>query len=950
MVQKSIKNDSSNESPSSKSRNNDGKASIRPSLIYSRHDKSLKNCSDDHYLQNNASQTIYDNYSDLINNSEEEYPQQEVSSHCDTSRHRRNSSDTRFISAQLSQWNYNNNRVLLNRVINHVLDLLNQIQTENDKRPIHIILNNTTTENNNNNNNYKLFVLDLNIKIDGTYHINNNTTPSLCEDVSNFNIEVKDKTANTTDNTTTSTNTATSSNSNNNIFDLDRNALSKLFKLKLHNIHNHLKSLQERVDDVSSKVFITGDVNTGKSSFCNTLLRRKLLPEDQLPCTNVFCEILEARDNGDIEEIHAILNDKANNTSNHNGNNSTIFKYNIKDKSTYEVHQLSELNDLVQRNDRYSLLKVYIKDDKRDPEESLLRNGTVDISLIDSPGLNIDSIQTAEVMTRQEEIDLVIFVVNAENQLTLSAQDFIKVASREKKLMFFVIKKFDKIKDKQRCKQLILNQIQNLSPETYKNGKDFIHFLERDPDEYPFHIPANGNPDHSDDSDGDSDDGDDWNDPDFENLENSLRNFVLKKRSMSKLLPAKTFLLKILNDLEVISNYNIDVFNSEMTNLNNELNKLSQDVTDSRSHYDRFIKKIDTLVETTITNVYNNTKRNIDSSLFFDINDSCFPKYQGLSKIYDYVIETEKFIRGRIKESVLKSESNARQQTDLAVQNIYTLVRNNLDSNFMEERQFDNNLMFMRHYHSSAKQLNIRIHVSDLYSPSWEKFLEYIGIPNLLNPIRLSKNIETTNNKNKDIEKQLVNSQPQVNNEPGTTQNMITTVLDLKSYPLTKYLKQPSLILTSKLPTLAIYSFGGSQIVKSIVWNGIQTFSFKTLTHIAGSTIIVGCLLGVSYLVYDLPRALPLNLTNRYKQKLAELNFSHINAKRVSQEVATVLKVPTREIVKTCEVIINKKESTKYDLEATRDKYKMSITFFKHILGATTTQKAVVEGLDLEVD
>lgn len=129
------------------------------------------------------------------------------------------------------------------------------------------------------------------------------------------------------------------------------------------------------------------------------------------------------------------------------------------------------------QNEKYALLKVYIKDDKRPASTSLLRNGTVDISLIDSPGLNMDSLQTAEVMSRQEEIDLVIFVVNAENQLTLSAKEFISLASREKKLMFFVVKKFDKIRDKQRCKELILKQIRDLSPETGTSARPILSIL-----------------------------------------------------------------------------------------------------------------------------------------------------------------------------------------------------------------------------------------------------------------------------------------------------------------------------------------------------------------------------------------------------------------------------------------------------------------------------------------
>ena len=177
-----------------------------------------------------------------------------------------------------------------------------------------------------------------------------------------------------------------------------------------------------------------------------------------------------------------------------------IDMYSIQNPKTYEIHTLKELPDLVPQNEKYALLKIYIKDDKRPASTSLLRNGTVDISLIDSPGLNMDSLQTAEVMSRQEEIDLVIFVVNAENQLTLSAKEFISLASREKKLMFFVVKKFDKIRDKQRCKDLILKQIRDLSPETHKRAGDFVHFVSKNGDEMPRYNNDNGSEDDDDGS------------------------------------------------------------------------------------------------------------------------------------------------------------------------------------------------------------------------------------------------------------------------------------------------------------------------------------------------------------------------------------------------------------------------------------------------------------------
>lgn len=219
--------------------------------------------------------------------------------------------------------------------------------------------------------------------------------------------------------------------------------------------------------------------------------------------------------------------------------------------------------------------------------------------------------------------------------------------------------------------------------------------------------------------------------------------------------------------------------------------------------------------------------------------------------------------------------------------------------------------------------------------------MEYIGFHNLMkNPFKLlEKGPKPT-----DLEVQLEKTATKENN------NAVTSFLELSTYPLIKYVTQPSLIFTSKLPAVAIYSLGGSQLVKNIMWNGIQTFSWKYLGQIIGSSLMITALLGTSYLVYDLPRVLPLNLTYRYRTKLNELKYIDTNAKRVSHEVATVLKVPTREIVKTCELEINQRESNKYELESRRDHNKISISFFRAILDRVTTQKTIVEGVDVDVD
>jgi mitofusin len=60
------------------------------------------------------------------------------------------------------------------------------------------------------------------------------------------------------------------------------------------------------------------------------------------------------------------------------------------------------------------MIKLYLAD-TRAPSESLLNNGGVDIALFDAPGLNRGSLKTTAVFARQEEIDVVVFVVSSEN-------------------------------------------------------------------------------------------------------------------------------------------------------------------------------------------------------------------------------------------------------------------------------------------------------------------------------------------------------------------------------------------------------------------------------------------------------------------------------------------------------------------------------------------------------
>ncbi|SCW03635.1 LAFE_0G14818g1_1 [Lachancea fermentati] len=763
------------------------------------------------------------------------------------SNHCRTASNDKMLSMHLSQWNYNNNRVGLSRSILSSEELIHELLEENEVRPINVPQD------------HNLHILGLNLKLDGNLNRN---------------------------------------------LQLDQSAEAKLFHHQGTAAIAHLRSLQKRVDDTSSKIFITGDLNAGKSTFCNSLLKRRLLPVDQLPCTNVFCEILEARENNDIEEVHAITIEVA----------ATVKEatqvYDISNRSTYETFSIKQLSDLVYENKKYSLLKVYIKDDKRSAESSLLRNGTIDISLIDSPGLNMDSIKTTEVMSRQEEIDLVIFVVNSENQLTLSGKEFISVASREKKLIFFVVNKFDQIRDKERCKKLILDQIKSMSPETYKQSREFVHF-----------VSSGKKPGFPDDYDSDEGDDDDNNEnPDFANLESNLRNFILKKRSLSKLLPAKTYLAKLLSDIEAIAGWNLNKFNEERTNLNDQLDSMRPEIQAAKDQCMKLTETVDKLMEDVATEVYQFTKKRINSSLNLSISD--FPQYEGLSNIHDYIFRTRQFIMDQIKQSVETSEFFAKSATEKAVENINEIGKAQLGEKFMSNRVFLSELMFTKKKHSALKALSVPFDVADLFSPSWEGFTSYLSWGFF--------------------------ASPQLENSAGSS--IWSTSLGIKSQSVTKYWSSPSLLFTSRIPTLAVYSWGGAKFLTNIAIYGTKFFSWQSLRRMSTSIILIGSILGIAYLIHDLPRALPSNLSHKYQIKLQETDYTDANANRISKEVREVLKFPSREILKYSESVLNEKQTIRKETEKKLQNNILSLKFFNKLLDRARSQSDLVEQVNLDVD
>ncbi|KAJ3323509.1 mitofusin [Boothiomyces sp. JEL0866] len=352
---------------------------------------------------------------------------------------------------------------------------------------------------------------------------------------------------------------------------------------KVNEVINHFDRLQSRISDTHSKVLVTGDLNAGKSTFVNTLLRRQVVPDDQEPCTALFVEVVDKSDNNGIEEVHAI---------------SDPAIYSRENPDSYIKIPVGDLREHVENDESsYPLMKVYVKDNRN--KSSLLHNGIVDISLIDSPGLNIDSMKTTSLFSKQEEIDVIVFVVNAENHFTLSGKEFLETATKEKAYVFIVVNRFDSIKRKDRNKKDILEQIRSISQTTFDEAENLVHFVScRQVFQYY--------------TGGVEPTADNWI-PDFERLESCLRTFILEKRTKSKLAPAKVYLGNVLSDLETISNYNIQFHDAESFNLKNELGSIGpiyermkslkeKYFVDSEKNIDALTKEISDFSEKTLRN------------------------------------------------------------------------------------------------------------------------------------------------------------------------------------------------------------------------------------------------------------------------------------------------------------------------------------------------------------
>lgn len=776
--------------------------------------------------------------------------------------HNRSFSNDLHLKTQISQLQYNNNRIALDRSISSTVQILGELQVENKERPLFYPTNDLPDELLNSRKAHLALIRKNSIqtvksiqkqpaeqKDDGSQDLK----------ILKLNIKID----------------------NNQVSKLDKSAIGQLLDEKIYQVSKHLLALKDRIDDTSSKVFVTGDLNSGKSTFCNALLRRKVLPEDQQPCTSVFCEVIDARENNGLEEVHAVPIGST---------------YDVKNESTFKIFALKDLEELVAECDKYSILKVYVND-RRTIDQSLLRNGVVDIAIIDAPGLNMDSFQTTEVFSRQEEIDLVVFVVSAENHFTLSAKEFIAATANEKRLIFIVVNRFDNIKDKNKCMNRILDQVQRLSPDTHKDAREFVHFVSSS--NVVDHLPNdNGDdPGVGGSGDGNDDSGNNPDDsihPDFDHLENSLRNFVLQKRALSKLQPAKTYLTKLLNDIEALSSTNQKMYFSDRDDMVDKLNEIAPLYEDGLIQSVKANEKIEALIENTSKIVYDFTKNNVNSTLE-TVGDHPVVQYNGLLNIVEYTVETQRAITKKILDSVGASEDFARKKTTESIDAIKSLGRKALNEDYRSDKVFREEFMFSRRRDTISRNLDESISLFDFFDPSFESFLTVFGASDKI--------------------------------------------------------KDQVVLWKNSFLSLGLYAASGALTTGSLIKGAFQygsLFSIKTLRYLILPLSIGVGVASLTYLVYDIPRALPRKLARKIKRQVTELDYPHQNSERVAKECRKVLKYPAREVQNAFQSSLDKQAVKKEKIMKAIKDADVASAFFGKLLKRTIDQRKLVESFDLD--
>lgn len=678
------------------------------------------------------------------------------------------------------------------------------------------------------------------------------------------------------------------------ISQLEKASISALLDNRISASLDHLALLQKRVHDAHSRVLVTGDLNAGKSTLINALLRRHdVMPTDQQPLTTRFVEVVSAKENDGKEEIHVLHEDGS---------------YNPVDESTYTKEGIERLESIATDYDsdpNAPPLRVFLKEAPKDiANPSILHNGIVDISLIDAPGLNRDSIKTTANFARQEEIDVVVFVVSAANHFTLSAKEFIWQAGHEKAHLFIVVNRFDQIRDKERCRRAVLEQIKQLSPETYKDAADLVHFVDS------AKVALGCENEETDDLD-----------QAFSHLEHSLRSFVLVNRAKSKLGPAQNYVTHLLADVELLASANALVAAKEREAARLDIDRVKPVLEEMKKGKEgleeSLVQEEEAATDSASTRTQAAMVRGLErigqGQLAAPAPGLALPTWTGVLGVWDYAKETKRVMLASLDFAASLAEQDARRITSEGVERVILLGDKHLPADVeRSKRVFNPNAMF-----SARPSSKLRSSSS----------ITSLGLGLVHRPQMTEVNISDIF----DLQHHLVFARNQL---PSTSSS---TSKDLIPYTEVGGLGVASLAVGAF--TMSGKLLGARQIIDGVL--RISDIASHPMTRKWIGPVIGVCTVGaVVYVLYELPATIPRNVGRHIQATLSapqdgagdtEASWPEQQAQRVSKEVRKVMRLASWDLRERFKAAVDEKVETVRESEEVEKKAGKALGFFAEL-------------------
>jgi mitofusin len=570
---------------------------------------------------------------------------------------------------------------------------------------------------------------------------------------------------------------------------------------------------------------------------------------------------------------------------------------------------LDELENIVVDNTNYMQCKVYVKD-VRSIDESLLNNGVVDIALIDAPGLNSDSLKTTAVFARQEEIDVVVFVVSAANHFTLSAKEFILNAAHEKAYIFMVVNGFDNIRDKGRCQRLILEQIAKLSPRTFKESAELVHFVSSNAIPVISSIPGDacsesrGGGGGADPPDDGPDDGNiDFEEAsdsknkgkgkekekekirDFENLESSLRRFVLEKRARSKLAPARTYLLNVLTDLNSLASVNRDVAQSELKRVTEELAEIEPAYESGKRKKTELVEQIEKTIDEACDDVYGHTRLTLTTAISRVAQADLGVEYPGLFSVFQFAEDLKLAMLDQISASVSDCEDYSRAKTVHGVNFIQSIGLLHVGEDKFSLLNFRGDNMFRKRRDVLARQIDTEV-----------EFWDFFDVPGLW--------------------------------------------------------ERQEKIAGAGMAMTAVTVLGG-RAIGGVGWidglfGAARVLGSNNLRRMIVPGAVAAAVLTAAYMLASIPKTLPPRLARKLSVTLAEIDYTHSNATRISSEVRRVLHVPASHLQTSLAQGIEDLARRKGEVSKVKHESEGARKYFANLFRESQEGRRSVEQVDLE--